>query len=253
MTTESPNAVKATETSLLILETLKDLDGAGVTEVATELDIPKSTVHNHLSTLHNARYIIKKDGKYYVGLRFLEFGEHTRNRKRIYEAARPEIENLAEKTGELANLAVEEHGQGVYLYQSKGQQSVSTDVYAGMRSNLHCTALGKAILSEYPRERVDNILDRHGLPERTKNTITDRDALYEELDEVKERGYAYDIEERLRGLRCVAAPITTNDQVYGAISVSGPTNRMQTERFHEEIPEMLLNAENVIELDVTFS
>lgn len=244
----------ASETTLRVLEALKELDGAGVTELANELGLPKSTVHSHLATLREHEYVCKDGDTYSVGLRFLEFGEYIRAQKKIHEVARPEVENLADETGELANLAVEEHGRAVYLYRAKGKQAVNLDTFPGMRVPLHCTALGKVILANLPDERVEEVVNRHGLPERTPNTITDEQTLREELAAIRERGYAFDDEERLLGLRCVAAPVARNeDDVVGAVSVSGPTSRVKGERFTDEIPELLLNAANVIEINMTYS
>lgn len=246
--------VQATKTSIELLEALNELGGAGVTELADELNLPKSTVHNHLNTLCETEYIVREGDTYHVSLRFLELGEHSRNRLQIYETARPEVSDMAEQTGELANLAVEEYGRGVYLHLAEAERAVQLDTYAGMRVHLHCTALGKSILAHLPDERVEEILDTHGLPERTPNTITNRDELLDQLEEIRERGYAYDHQERLQGLRCVAAPITTpNTGVVGALSLAGPTSRMKGDRFHEEIPQRLLDAVNVIELNMTYA
>ncbi|GAA0312983.1 IclR family transcriptional regulator [Halarchaeum salinum] len=252
--TTTRSTVQATRTSLEIVEALVRLGGAGVTELASELDLPKSTVHNHLNTLHSAEYVVKEDGIYDVGLRFLKLGESSRNRPELYDVARPEIDLLAEQTGELVNLSVEEYGRGVYLYLAQGERAVRLDTNAGMRVHLHCTALGKAILAHTPEERVEEILDTMGMPARTDQTITDRETFFEELEVVRERGYAYDRQERLNGLRCVAAPIITPEKgVVGAISISGPTSRMQGDRFEEEIPNYLQNAANVVELNMTYS
>ncbi|GGN20369.1 IclR family transcriptional regulator [Halarchaeum nitratireducens] len=248
------STVQATRTSIAIVEALVRLDGAGVTELATELDLPKSTVHNHLDTLRDIEYVVKADGEYNVGLRFLKLGEYSRNRLKIYDIVRPEIDALAEQTGELVNLSVEEYGRGVYLYLARGDEAVHLDTHAGMQVHLHCTALGKAILAHTPEERVEQILDMMGMPSRTEQTVTDRGELYEELETIRERGYAYDRQERLDGLRCVAAPITTSEQeIVGAISVSGPTSRMQGERFDTEIPDALRDTANVVELNMTYS
>ncbi|MBX0297289.1 IclR family transcriptional regulator [Haloarcula nitratireducens] len=248
------NTITATRTSFRVLEALKRLDGAGVTAVATELDTAKSTVHNHLRTLEDEGYVTCEGGTYRVSLRFLELGEYTRNRMDIYEKARPEVDSLAEETGEMANAAVEEHGEGVYITRAEGTQAVSVDTYAGKRVKLHCTALGKTILAQLPEQRVDAILETHGLPKRTENTITDADELKDELGEIRDRGYAYDREERLPGLRCVAAPVVADDgNLIAALSVSGPTTRIKGDRFHEEIPELLRSSANVIEINLAYS
>jgi DNA-binding IclR family transcriptional regulator len=123
-----------------------------------------------------------------------------------------------------------------------------------MQVHLHCTALGKAILAYLPEERVREIIDTHGLPERTDATITDEEELFDELEGIRDRGYARDMEERVAGLLCVAAPIRNLDgDPLGAISVSGPTSRMKGERFDEEVPEELTSTANVIELNLNYS
>ena len=115
-------------------------------------------------------------------------------------------------------------------------------------------ALGKAILAHTPESRVEEILDRHGMPAITSNTVTERDALYEQFEAIRESGIAFDDEERVKGLRTVAAPILTHDEeVLGAISVAAPTSRMKDERFREQIPELVKNAANVVELNIRYS
>lgn len=254
MAKQANQPIKATETTFAIVNALKDLDGAGVTELADYLDLPKSNVHNYLSTLHQEEYIVKNGTTYSVGIRFLELGAYARNRMDIYEIAKPEVEKLADETGELANLLVEEHGRGSYLHRARGDQAVQVEAFTGTRVYLHSTALGKAILAHMPPSRVDEIVETHGLPPSTERTLTTREELDEVLGTIRERGYAVDDEERHKGLRCVAAPILSNDdRVLGAVSVSGPTNRMKGERFETDIPGKLLETVNVIELNVTYS
>lgn len=254
MGTEAKNPVKATETTFEIVNALRELDGAGVTELATYLDLPKSTIHNYLSTLEQEEYVVKTDAEYTVGIRFLELGSYARNRMNIYEVAKPEVDRLASRTGELTNLLIEEHGRGVYIHQARGEQSVNVDASVGSRVYLHETALGKAILSCLPSNRTSQIIEHHGLPQSTDRTTTNRDDLEAELTRIRERGYAIDDEERLDGLRCLGAPIKASDgRVVGAISVSGPVNRMRGEYFNEDLPHILLETTNVIELNLTYS
>lgn len=248
------NNVKTTAKSFHIVQELKPFDAVSVTDLADELEMGKSTVHNHLQTLMHEGYVIKEGKKYRLGLQFLELGGYVRNQMGVYSVAEPEVEALAEQTSELANLAVLERGKAVYIYRSKGNQAVDLDTYAGMRAHMHSTALGKAMLAHLPRERAETILDQHGLPAQTENTITDRDELYEELERIRSAGYAQDHEERLEGLRCVAAPITSaTDVVRGAISIAAPKSRMKDERYNQEIPEMVQSAANVIELNLKYS
>lgn len=251
-TRKATQPVKSVRNTVTILEEFKARNGATLTELASDLDQSKSSIHNYLSTLLEQEVLIKKGNEYHVGLRLLELGSATRKNQQIYRVARDEIDRLAEETGELVNLLVEEHGKGVYIYRKRGENAVTVDSYIGQRVYLHNTALGKAILAHMPDDDVESILDRHGLPQETENTTTDKDELLSELDAVAEQGVAFDDEERLNGLRCVAVPIL-NDQsrVEGAISVSGPTTRMQEERFRHEVPALLKKASNIIELDIT--
>ncbi|MGM0605780.1 MAG: IclR family transcriptional regulator [Halobacteriota archaeon] len=249
----TPPTVQATETSLRIIEALMAREGAGVTELAEHLQLPKSTVFNHLKTLEHNEYVTKDGDTYDVGLRFLYLGEYARNRRRLAKVGAPEIDKLADRTNEMANLLVEEHGRGVFIYKQKGADAVNMDTHEGKRVHLHTTAFGKAILAYLPAERVESIIDRHGLPQATEHTITDRDALYEELAQIRDRGHAFESEERLKGLQCVAAPIVTAESVIGAVSVSGPKSRMRGEWLREDLPALIKSTANVIEINLTYS
>jgi len=246
--------IKTAKTTFRILEEINDRSEATLTELTESFDLSESSLHNYLSTLEHEEYLVKDGDSYRIGLRFLDFAEQARRREQLYEIAKEEVTDLAEETGETANLLVEEHGKGVYLHHARGEQAVQMDSYIGQRVYLHTTALGKALLAHLLERRVDEIIDRHGLPALTENTVTDREALEEKLEQIREDGVAYDDEERVKGLRCVAVPIVSRDEIVeGAISVSGPTNRLQGERYRTELPEQLKDVANLIELDITYS
>ncbi|MGQ4556283.1 IclR family transcriptional regulator domain-containing protein [Halobellus sp. GM3] len=245
--------VKTAQTTFRIVEALKSLDGATVTELSSHLDLSKSSAHNYLRTLEHEGYVVKADNEYSVGLRFLDLGGYARSRQRLYTVAIPEMKRLAESTGEYANLLVEENGLGVFLARERGENAVSLDSYTGQSVRLHTTALGKTILAYLPRERVDSIIERHGLPAKTDRTITDRTELLETLAEIRGRECAYDSEERIKGLHCVAVPVLSDGDIAGALSVSGPVSRMEQSRIDEEILPELRRAANIIELNQTHS
>jgi len=250
---DSPR-VNSVETTFRIIEALHEHGGADSSDASSVTPAPKSTVHNHLQTLEANEYVVNDDGAYRVGCRFLELGAHARDRRAIYEVARPEVDRIAEETGELSGVVVEEHGRGVFLHRAKGERAVHVDTYAGKRIYLHGAALGKAVLAHLPEARVDGVVNRHGLPALTENTITDRDELRDELAEIRETGIAFDDEERLDGLRSVGAAITgENGDVLGAVSVAGPTSRLRDDRFREELPAVVRSAVNVIDLNVTYA
>ena len=246
--------VTTVDRTLQIVEIIQELDGAGVSEIAEQVDVGKSAVHNHLNTLANREYVVKEDDQYQIGLAFLGLGAYARQRNQIYDAAHKEVDKLADETGELVNLLVEKNGMGIYLYQAQGENAVELDTYEGKRVRLHCTGLGKAILGFRPEDEVAGILDERGMPAETEHTITDQEAFFEDREQVREQGYAIDEEERLNGLRCVAAPITDDDdRAIAAISVSCPVHRVDDERFYDDLQQAVLGAANVVELEHNYS
>jgi DNA-binding IclR family transcriptional regulator len=251
---QSKNTVRSSEKTLRILEAIHELGGVGVTELAKYLDMSKATVHHHLSTLEANEYVVNDGSTYRTSLKLLEMGERSRRQSGLFEIAKSDVDELAEQTGELANLMIEEHGRGVYVHIASGEQAIRLDTRVGTRQYLHTSALGKAILAHMPEDRFEQVIDRHGLPARTPNTVTEKDVLEDELDEIRRRGVAFDGEERAEGIRCVAAPITDNkNQLVGAVSVSAPSARMKHDRFRNEIPELVRDTATVIGINVSYS
>jgi len=246
--TDRGRRVQAVETSCAILTALERLDGAGVSKLADEVGRSKATIHSHLTTLLDQELVVREGDRYALSLRFVEFGEYAKSGVDIYEIAGEEVERLADETGEVVQFMVEEHGQGVYLHKARGENSIQTSSYVGARKQLHCTALGKAILSQLSTERVEEIVDDRGLPQQTEETITTRPKLSSELERIRDENVAFDEEEVVTGLRCVAAPVTAGDRA-AAISVSGPTSRFKGDRFRETLPELVRGAANVIEVN----
>lgn len=246
--------IKSIDTMFSILDTIQEWDGAGVTELSNELDISKSTVHSHLTSLKRNRCVVKEGDTYHLGLRFLNFGGYASDRLDIYDSAKAEVDGLVNETGETAQMVVEQHGKGIYIHQARGDRAVKTDSYTGNDVYLHCTSVGKAILSQMSEERVDEIIDRHGLPQKTAETVTDRDELFDQLEVIRSRGHSFDEGERIEGIRCVGVPVTGDDgEVLGGLSLSGPTKRMDGEYFRETVPELLKRAARVIEINDMYS
>jgi len=251
--TEAKNPVQAVENTFEIIYTLRELDGATLQELTDHIDLSKGAIHHHLSTLKAHGFVAKVDLEYRLGLHFFEIGEEVRKKKNIFQIGTPEVDKLAEETGELANLLIEEHGRGIYLHRAHGDDALSLDTGVGARVYLHNTALGKAILAHLPDERVNEILDQHGTPETTAHTITDRDELFSELVTVRQRGYALDMEERVEGIRCIAAPVITKDDVVqGAVSIAGPRGRVKGEYLDSTFPEIVKNAADVVSINLSY-
>lgn len=253
-TTKERRRVKSLETLFEVVQVLKDSNGAGVTEIASEIGMAKSTVHRYLSTLEENDYVVKEDGEYHIGLRILSLGEFARNRKDYYRVAKSKIDQLAQETGERVQFIVEEHGRGVYIHREVGEHGVRTDAHIGKRTYLHTTAAGKAILAHMDASEVDQVVDRWGLPEMTENTIVDRDELDTELESIREQGYAVNREEHVKGLCGVAAPILDeNGSPLGSVSIGGPKHRIDKKLRDGEIVSTVIGATNELELNIKYS
>lgn len=250
---EPSRPIKSVETMFRIVETLVDRDGARITELSEELGLAKSTVHQQLSTLSSLGYAIQEDGEYHAGLRFLSIGEHTRLRRDVSQLVEPMVRQLAQETKERVQFLVEEAGRAIYLHLEEGERGVRVGRHPGKLRSLHSCAGGKAIMAHMDHDTIEKIIDRRGLSQETENTITEKEALFEELDRVRQRGYATNKEESIGGLWSLGVPVVANDEVLGAFSVSGPRYRFENKWFHEELPDLLRGTANELELKIEYS
>lgn len=235
-----------------IIEALMELDGATVTELAAELDMAKSTVHQHLATLFDLGYVIKQKKEYNVGLRFLSIGEYAKGNNDAVPLIEPMVEQLAVETDERVQFFIEEHGQGIYLHTEAGERAVQANRKTGELRYLHSSAGGKAILAQMSTKEVDTIINKHGLPAETERTVTDRETLFDELEVIRERGYSFNKGESIKGLWAVGVPVVVGDTIVGAFSISGPRHRLENSELGEEIPDLLLAAANELEIKLQY-
>ncbi|MCO8245484.1 MULTISPECIES: IclR family transcriptional regulator [unclassified Haladaptatus] len=249
-----PKRIKASARSLSVLEALMTLGQASETEISEHLDMAKSTTHYHLTTLASHEFVVKEGANYRLSMRFLNMGHSTIDQLDIYQVGKHKIDQLAKETGELCILMIEERGYGYYVYDAQGTNAVNFDT-TGSQKYLHDNALGKSVLAHLPAERIDEIIDRHGLPATTPHTITDRSKLEAELETIRERDIAFDREEQLEGLCCVATAIQPSNEdgskgVYGSISIAGPASRMKGDYFTENLAMAVSDTANLIELEM---
>jgi DNA-binding IclR family transcriptional regulator len=251
--THTPDSVVTVEKTLAIIEYLREVDAATLSEIASELELAKSTVHRHLRTLKRSEYIVEKPEGYALSLKFLDLGEFTRTRDTAYQLVEETVTQLARETEERAQFLVDEHGQAVYVHRANGSHAVTADTHIGKRIPIHASAAGLAILSEFPQARIEAIIEQHGLDAQTNETITDPERLYSELEAIRDRGFSINDQGYIEGLRAIGAPVRDKDgSVIGGLSISGPINRFQGEWFEEELPSLLLGATNELELNIAF-
>jgi DNA-binding IclR family transcriptional regulator len=250
---ETGDGLRTTEISLQVIECLVELDGARTEEVAAQLGIAQSTAHRHLSSLREFGYVVKDGEVHRVGLKFLTVGGYARSRIPSFDLARDAVDKLAEQTGERAQFVVHEQGQRIFLYTRTGENAVRAEARIGRRGPLHPSAAGKAMLAQFPEEKVRAIVDRHGLEPVTENTITDIDELLAELEEIAERGVAYNREESTPELHAVGTPVLTSDgNVYGALSVSGPAYRLTDDALESDLSDVIRGLAHELELNIKY-
>jgi len=227
-------------------------EGATLTELAQQVGLPSSTAHRLLTTLEQERYVrFDHEGRLWsVGVQAFVTGCAFTKTRSLVGLARAHMRHLMEDSGETVNLAVEDEGEAVYLAQVECRQMMRVFARPGSRVPLHCSAVGKAILSAASDKTLSKILHQRGMPRLTVKTITSPSALRADLDRVRSAGYAIDDEEHAVGLRCIAAPIfgETGDCI-GAASASGPTARIGEERI-AQLGALVLKASQAISAEM---
>ncbi|TLM88148.1 IclR family transcriptional regulator [Pseudarthrobacter sp. NamE5] len=225
--------VQSVDRALTVLEILARDGHAGVSEIAEEIGIHKSTVSRLLGSLVSREMVQQNSdrGKYQLGFGILRLASSIPGRLSLVREARPVLEALAEEFKETVNLAVLRSNYAVNVDQAMGPSTLATYDWVGNLTPLHATSSGKVLLAALPAEERDRILKETGLPPRTPRTITNRKELETQLIDVAREGYGLVREEFEIGLTAVAVPVYNHlSAVIGAISISGPAFRFDPEK-----------------------
>jgi DNA-binding IclR family transcriptional regulator len=236
-TVVAPGAVQSVERAVTILEILARSGEAGVTEIAAEIGVHKSTAFRLLSTLEHGGLVEQSEqrGKYRLGIGILRLAVATTARLDVVQEARPVCRKLASDTGETVNIAVLSGRSALYLDQVAGASALQPHNWVGQHIPLHATSNGKILLSGMSDEDLVRTVSL--LPAYTQSTITTKKRLRLELDEVRAQGHAIAIDELEVGLTAVAAPIrNAHGDVIASLSLSGPTFRLDDSRIRAVLP-----------------
>lgn len=201
----------------------------GITEMAERLDLHKSTLAGLVYTLENSGYLEQNPTtrKYRLGVKLVERAFVALGHLEVTRVALPHLERLRNWRNETVNLAVLDGDEVVYIERLLGSQTLGMRSEVGKRAMAHSTALGKALLSQLPKSELDVFLANCDLPPVTPNTITEPQELKRELELVRSRGYAVDMEEDQVGGACIAAPIFDHKgKAIAAVSISVPMARL---------------------------
>ena len=197
--------------------------GLTITEVSKLLNIPKSSTHELLHSMHQGNYLQVQDTRYSLGIKVFEIGQAAAHSSELIKYARPMMKWVGEELSESVQLAILDGTEVVYLSKVQFRKDLKLESKVGIRLPSYATGLGKAILSTFPTEEVESRFSETHFEQFTPRTITSLGRLNENLEQVRGRGYAEDREEYSPGVFCYAMPIKDiNNQTLGALSVSMP-------------------------------
>lgn len=213
----------------LILDAFSGPGGLTLAQVVERTGLPRSSTHRILEHLVKIRWLAREDGGYSLGLAVLELGGRAAHQNQLRAVALPYLHELHAATGLVVHLTVLDGPEIVYLDKIGGPFGLRIPSRVGGRQPAHCTAAGKALLAyagEAARQQALAAAPRG----RTCRSITTGHQLDQELRRVLDRGVAFDHEEAVPGLGCVASPVGPPDAPCAAISVCGPVGQVPFER-----------------------
>jgi IclR family acetate operon transcriptional repressor len=237
--------IQAIERAVSILNAFSPEDPElGVTELAERLGLHKSTVHRFMVNLDAAGLVERnpRTGRYRLGLRIFELGGLVMQQMNLWDEALPFLEGLVHDTGETGHLAVLDGGEAIYIERVEARRALRVPSAIGRGYPAHATNLGKVLLADLSRERVEEIVAERGLAAYTPHTITGLEELEAELERIRVLGYAIDNEEYDEGLRCIGAPVRDHSgHVVAALGIGGPVTRITPDRV-DELAELVMTA-----------
>ena len=230
------NTVQSLDRALRLLRSIASSEQITLTELAMMTGMAPSTAHRLLMTLQQQNFVAFDETAqhWHIGVEAFRVGSSFVGRTRVVDAGRPVMSELMAETGETCNLAIADNGEVVFISQIETPAAIRASFPPGARGEMHSSGIGKALLAEYHRDKVKEILQKKGLPSFTSHTITSVVALFEELEKVRQRGWSVDYEERNIGMRCLAAAIFNEyGEAVAGVSISGPRARLTDERLSE--------------------
>lgn len=237
-----PAPVQSVDRALAVLEILAGRTEAGVTEIAEELGVHKSTASRLVSVLEHRGYVeqLGDRGKYRLGFTIIRLAGATMARSDVAREGRSACRQLAEQVGETVNIAVLRDHRAINISEVRGSAGIALQTWAGQTTPPHATSSGKSLLAAVPPAELADVLGvapGQALERFTDATLTSLDALAAELAEVRERGWSSAVEELEVGLNALAAPVRDDTgAVVAVVSASGPAYRLGPDRFAEVVP-----------------
>lgn len=243
---ETLPVTRTLDRGLSVLQILAKNPGLSLSELSRLLGLSPSTVSRLLATLSERGFVSQENGAFRIGLEAFEVGLAFSKHMRLDQVAGPIVQRFVHEIGDTVSLCVLEGKEVIYVDQYEGSGTARTVMQIGSRQPLYCTAAGKVMLAWLWEERVRDLLGEGSLFKFTERTLTTLDQVLLDLEFVRKRGYATDLQELENGVCCVAAPIRARSgTVIGAISASAIELRMNTERIELLGPQLVKVANEI--------
>ena len=220
----------------------KNNNHISITELSKVVDLHKSTVHRLLKSLIELGYVRQNtnDSHYELTVKLFELGASVIRQNDLIATARPYLEKLSVLSGEVVHLVIPDQTDIIYVDKVESTHTLRMHSYIGKRSPMYCTAVGKAILATQSDDAVRNFWTQISPVKHTPYTIVDIESFLQEIEQIRSKGISYDNEEHETEIRCIGTALTNySGTVVGAISISGPKQRMSDDVLNKLIPELL--------------
>ncbi len=241
--------VQSIDRAFDIMESLsKEPEGLSLTEISKRLELPTSTVYRLLSVLRDRNYIDKNDSTnmYKLGFGFMELSSMFLHGLELKSEANDLLRTLSRQSGQVVFLATEQDGDVVYIDKHEPFSEAKKYCFIGQRKPMHCTALGKALLTAYSDNEIRSRYQGVTLEKITPKSITDLEVLIRQIRTSREAQYSFDDEENTEGLYCVAAPIYDyRGIIIAAVSTSWDINSLEV-RDREKNIDLVKNCARTI-------
>lgn len=253
--TKSVTGNQSVEKAFTLLQAFTDArPQLRVTELAQLTDLGQSTVSRLLATLEAIGYVIRdpESGRYRVGNEVIRLAGLALNQSPVHRAARQIAQDLAHATGLGANVGERSEATAVRLLHFEGQHVPRSQTLLGKPTPLHATGLGKSLICELPPEEVEALLSQ-GLQRFTPRTVTDLAVLHAELADIRQTGFAKEVEELAFGRGCVAAPVRDHTgHIVAALSLAGPLSVLRLGEREGELASTVIEAADSISVELGY-
>jgi IclR family acetate operon transcriptional repressor len=238
-----------------VLNLFREHERLSFTEILDVLKYNKSTLFRVLYTLEQNKYLARdKHGRYELGMSMFVLGNQVSQANKLKKVASPYLKELAQKNNLTVHLGSLDGLEVVIIDKFDAPNNVKMVSRIGRTVPAHCTGQGKTLLAYSDRSLVEMIINKHGMTRYTPNTITTMDGLFQELRQIRERGYTIDNSEHEKHIRCVGVPVLNRDnQIEAAISMTGLIMEYPDEKTIVEKAQIIQGVRDEIVREVGYS